>query len=110
MQTRTLGSWQLTNMQLAPSIEGKVVRMVPFGAFVELEPGVDGLVHISQIANKHVVKPEDELKVGEIINVKVLEVNSDQEKNQPFQETGRCSCGRSSRSRIIPCAKAPIVA
>lgn len=34
-------------------VEGKVVRMVPFGAFVELEPGVDGLVHISQIANKH---------------------------------------------------------
>ena len=48
-------------------VEGKVVRMVPFGAFVELEPGVDGLVHISQIANKHVVKPEDELKVGEVI-------------------------------------------
>ncbi len=61
-------------------VEGKVVRMVPFGAFVELEPGVDGLVHISQIANKHVVKPEDELKVGEIINVKVLKVNSDQKK------------------------------
>ncbi|WMI81677.1 bifunctional 4-hydroxy-3-methylbut-2-enyl diphosphate reductase/30S ribosomal protein S1 [Anaerotignum sp. MB30-C6] len=61
-------------------VEGKVVRMVPFGAFVELEPGVDGLVHISQIANKHVVKPEDELKVGEIISVKVLEVNSEQKK------------------------------
>ena len=61
-------------------VEGKVVRMVPFGAFVELEPGVDGLVHISQIANKHVVKPEDELKVGEMINVKVLDVNSEQKK------------------------------
>lgn len=61
-------------------VEGKVVRMVPFGAFVELEPGVDGLVHISQIANKHVVKPEDELKVGEIIKVKVLEVNAEQKK------------------------------
>ena len=61
-------------------VEGKVVRMVPFGAFVELEPGVDGLVHISQIANKHVVKPEDELKVGEIISVKVLEVNTEQKK------------------------------
>ena len=60
--------------------EGKVVRMVPFGAFVELEAGVDGLVHISQIANKHVVKPEDELKVGEVIKVKVLEVNPDQKK------------------------------
>ena len=61
-------------------VEGKVVRMVPFGAFVELEPGVDGLVHISQIANKHVVKPEDELKVGETIQVKVLEVNAEQKK------------------------------
>lgn len=61
-------------------VEGKVVRMVPFGAFVELEAGVDGLVHISQIANKHVVKPEDELKVGETIKVKVLEVNPDQKK------------------------------
>ncbi len=61
-------------------VEGKVVRMVPFGAFVELEPGVDGLVHISQIANKHVVKPEDELKVGQVINVKVLEVNTEQKK------------------------------
>lgn len=61
-------------------IDGKVVRMVPFGAFVELEPGVDGLVHISQIANKHVVKPEDELKVGQMIQVKVLEVNAEQKK------------------------------
>lgn len=60
--------------------EGKVVRMVPFGAFVELEAGVDGLVHISQIANKHVEKPEDELKVGEMIKVKVLEVNAEQKK------------------------------
>lgn len=61
-------------------VEGKVVRMVPFGAFVELEVGVDGLVHISQIANKHVVKPEDELKIGEIIKVKVLDVNTEAKK------------------------------
>ena len=49
--------------------------MVPFGAFVELEPGVDGLVHISQIANKRVEKPEDELTIGETIKVKVIDVN-----------------------------------
>lgn len=74
--------WKLAAEKYAVGsiVEGKVVRMVPFGAFVELEPGVDGLVHISQIANKHVVKPEDELKVGEIINVKVLEVNLEQKK------------------------------
>ena len=61
-------------------VEGKVVRVVPFGAFVELEVGVDGLVHISQIANKHVTKPEDELKIGEIITVKVIEVNIEAKK------------------------------
>lgn len=61
-------------------VEGKVVRHVPFGAFVELEPGVDGLVHISQIAQKHVVKAEDELKIGEIIKVKVMEVDTESKK------------------------------
>lgn len=53
---------------------GKVVRMVSFGAFVELEEGIDGLVHISQISEKHVKRPEDELKIGQIINVKITEV------------------------------------
>lgn len=61
-------------------VEGKVVRMVPFGAFIELEPGVDGLVHISQIADKRVEKPEDELKIGESIKVKVIDVNAEQKK------------------------------
>ena len=61
-------------------IEGKVVRMVSFGAFVELETGVDGLVHISQIADKHVVKPEDELKIGQIVSVKVTDIDLDNQK------------------------------
>ena len=90
--------WKLAAEKYAVGsiVEGKVVRMVPFGAFVELEPGVDGLVHISQIANKHVVKPEDELKVGEVINVKVLEVNPEQKK---ISLSKRRSCRRSSRRR-----------
>ena len=77
-----MNPWKIATEKYAVGnvVEGKVVRMVPFGAFVELEAGVDGLVHISQIANKHVVKPEDELKVGEIISVKVLEVNAEQKK------------------------------
>ena len=61
-------------------VEGKVVRLVPFGAFVELEDGVDGLIHISQIAQRHVVKPEDELSVGETVKVKVTEVNLEAKK------------------------------
>ena len=54
--------------------EGKIVRLASFGAFVELEPGVDGLVHISQISDKHVNKVEDVLKTGETVSVKVLNV------------------------------------
>ncbi|MDR2940577.1 MAG: bifunctional 4-hydroxy-3-methylbut-2-enyl diphosphate reductase/30S ribosomal protein S1 [Clostridiales bacterium] len=58
-------------------IEGKVARMVPFGVFVELEEGVDGLVHISQISSKHVVKPEDELAIGQVIKVKVTDLDKE---------------------------------
>ena len=61
-------------------VEGKVVRMVPFGAFVELEPGVDGLVHISQIAEERIEKPEDKLTIGDVIKVKVLEVSAENKK------------------------------
>jgi 4-hydroxy-3-methylbut-2-enyl diphosphate reductase len=54
--------------------------MVPFGAFVELEEGIDGLVHISQIAFKHVEKPEDELTIGQEISAKVTELDLDNKK------------------------------
>jgi ribosomal protein S1 len=56
-------------------VEGKVVRIVSFGAFVELEPGLDGLVHISQVANRHIEKVEDVLKPDDIVPVKILDVN-----------------------------------
>ncbi|MEY8000002.1 bifunctional 4-hydroxy-3-methylbut-2-enyl diphosphate reductase/30S ribosomal protein S1 [Clostridium sp. Mt-5] len=59
---------------------GKVVRFASFGAFVELEPGVDALVHISQISHKRIDKPEDVLKIGEEVKAKILEVNKDNEK------------------------------
>ncbi len=61
-------------------VTGKVVRMTSFGAFIELEDGVDGLVHISQIANKHVEKPEDELTIGQEINAKVTELDLEGKK------------------------------
>ena len=61
-------------------IEGKVVRMATFGAFVNLEDGIDGLVHVSQISNKHVAKPEDELSVGQVITVKVTDVDEENKK------------------------------
>lgn len=55
-------------------IGGKIVRLVDFGAFVELEPGVEGLVHISQIAYEHVEKPQDVLEEGQEVKVKVLDL------------------------------------
>lgn len=61
-------------------VEGKVVRIVDFGAFVELEPGVDGLVHISQISKERVEKVEDVLKVGQDVTVKVLSVMPDEKR------------------------------
>lgn len=56
-------------------VEGKVVRITTFGAFVELEPGLDGLVHISQCALTRVQKVEDAVNVGDIVRVKVLSVD-----------------------------------
>jgi len=61
-------------------VDGTVVRMVPFGAFVELEPGMDGLVHISQIAQKHVAKAQDELEIGQHISVKVVDIDLENKK------------------------------
>lgn len=61
-------------------VTGKVVRMVSFGAFVELEDGVDGLVHISQISTKHIAKPEDVLSIGQEITAKVTELDIEAKK------------------------------
>ena len=58
-------------------VEGKVVRIASFGAFVELEPGLDGRVHISQIALTRIAKVEDAVNVGDIVRVKVLDVNTE---------------------------------
>ncbi|MPM35259.1 4-hydroxy-3-methylbut-2-enyl diphosphate reductase [bioreactor metagenome] len=59
---------------------GKVVRFAKFGAFVELEPGVDGLVHISQISKNRIESPEEILKVGEEIKAIIVDVNEEQKR------------------------------
>ncbi|MDK2879624.1 MAG: hypothetical protein PWR06_2340, partial [Thermoanaerobacteraceae bacterium] len=61
-------------------IEGKVVNLVSFGAFVEIEPGVEGLVHISQISKEHIPSPDTVLKVGDIVKVKVMDINAKDKK------------------------------
>ena len=62
--------------QAGKIIEGKVVRIAPFGAFIELEPGIDGLAHISQLSVKRVNKVEDVLNVGQQVTAKITEVDA----------------------------------
>ena len=61
-------------------VTGKVARMTDFGAFVELEPGVDALLHVSQISYDHVAKPEDVYKIGDEIEAKVVDFKPEEKK------------------------------
>lgn len=61
-------------------VTGKVARMTTFGAFIELEPGVDALLHVSQISNKRVEKPEDALTKGQEITAKIVDFKLDEKK------------------------------
>ena len=61
-------------------VEGTVARMTDFGAFVELEPGVDALLHVSQISREHVEKPSDVLRAGQVITAKVVDFNGEDRK------------------------------
>jgi ribosomal protein S1 len=61
-------------------VTGKVARMTDFGAFIELEPGIDALLHVSQIAKEHIEKPSDVLKVGQEVTAKVVDFNEDTKK------------------------------
>lgn len=61
-------------------VTGKVARMTEFGAFVELEPGVDALLHVSQISREHIEKPADALKIGQEITAKVVDFNNEDKK------------------------------
>lgn len=61
-------------------VEGTIARMTDFGAFVELEPGVDALLHVSQISREHVEKPADVLSVGQVITAKVVDFNGEEKK------------------------------
>ena len=62
------------------TVEGKVARMTDFVAFVELEPGVDALLHVSQISREHVEKPSDVLSVGQVVAAKVVDFNGEDRK------------------------------
>ena len=61
-------------------VTGTIARMTDFGAFVELEPGIDALLHVSQIAREHVDKPSDVLKVGQEVTAKIVDFNESSNK------------------------------
>lgn len=61
-------------------VTGKIARMTDFGAFVELEPGVDALLHVSQISNEHIEKPADVYKVGQEVTAKVVDFKQEDKK------------------------------
>ncbi|MGY4794852.1 30S ribosomal protein S1 [Lysinibacillus fusiformis] len=74
------GPWSSIEERAAKGtiLDGRVKRLTSFGAFVEVFPGVEGLVHISQIAHKHINTPHEALKEGQEVQVKVLDVNADE--------------------------------
>ncbi|MDF2668348.1 MAG: binding domain protein [Paenibacillus sp.] len=76
------GPWQAAAGQFEANqiVTGTVKRLVAFGAFVEVAPGVEGLVHISQIAHRHIATPHEVLKEGQEVQVKVLEFNADEKR------------------------------
>ena len=110
LKATTPGPWDGVEQKLAAGdvIEGTVKRLTDFGAFVEVLPGIDGLVHISQISHKRVESPKDALKVGQEVTVKVLEVNAADERvslsikaleERPAQAEGQKDEKRQSRPR-----------
>ena len=82
MKTDDTNPWKNAEEKYAIGtiIVGKVARMTDFGAFVELEEGIDALLHVSQISVEHVEKPADVLKVGEEITAKIVDFNADSKK------------------------------
>ncbi len=90
LKKMTPDPWTVVNEKYksGDTVAGKVVRQSDFGAFVELEPGLDGLVHISQISWQRVEKVSDALNIGDEIQVKILEIDADSKKiNLSMKET-----------------------
>ncbi|GIQ71044.1 30S ribosomal protein S1 [Xylanibacillus composti] len=76
------GPWEKVNEQfnIGDIVDGVVKRLVSFGAFVEIAPGVEGLVHISQIAHRHIATPHEVLKEGQEVKAKILDINTDEKR------------------------------
>lgn len=82
MKAAQPGPWETISEKVSVGdiITGTVQRLVGFGAFVEIAPGVEGLVHISQISHKHIGTPHEVLKEGQEVKVKVLDINPEEKR------------------------------
>ena len=69
-----------TNFQVGDTATVKILKFMPFGAFAEIVPGVDGLIHISQIADHRIEKPGDVLSEGQMVDVKIIDIDYDKQK------------------------------
>jgi 4-hydroxy-3-methylbut-2-enyl diphosphate reductase len=70
----------MTNYNIGDVVDAKIVKLMTFGAFAEILPGVDGLIHISQIADKRIGKPEDVLAEGQEVQVKITDVDAENKR------------------------------
>lgn len=74
--------WEIfkANYPIGSVVDAKIVGMTTFGAFAQIIPGIDGLIHISQIADRRIEKPQDELKIGQEVKVKITNVDYDSKR------------------------------
>ena len=81
-KTAEMNPWNqfMTNYQVGDVVDAKVVKLMTFGAFAEIIPGVDGLIHISQIADRRIGKPEDVLSEGQDVKVKITDVDAENKR------------------------------
>ena len=81
-KTAEMNPWNqfMTNYNVGDVVDAKIVKLMTFGAFAEILPGVDGLIHISQIADKRIGKPEDVLAEGQDVQVKITDVDAENKR------------------------------
>ena len=81
-KTAEMNPWNqfMTNYQVGDVVDAKIAKLMTFGAFAEIIPGVDGLIHISQIADKRIGKPEDVLAEGQEVQVKITDIDAENKR------------------------------
>ena len=81
-KTAEMNPWNqfMTKYSVGDVVDAKIVKLMTFGAFAEILPGVDGLIHISQIADRRIGKPDEVLTVGDIVDAKITAIDEEKHK------------------------------